>query len=181
MKRRWLLLLGVLLALDLGVFWWWWNDRRESVFDTEIRQAAAEYGMDPALIKAVVWRESRFNPDARGSAGEMGLMQLREIAAREWAESMGLCDFAVEHLADVRTNLLAGTWYLKKYRELSPHPDDPLPFALAAYNAGPTKAREWARDTTDSTTFIGGISYPATKNYVLTVQQRYKEFRESFK
>lgn len=180
MKRSWILLLAALFCLDVAVYWWWTNDSRESRFDREIRQVASEHDMDPALIKAVVWRESRFDPKARGTAGEIGLMQLRELAAREWAEANGIRDFEPTHLLNTRTNLLAGTWYLKKWRDRSPHPEDPLPFALAAYNAGPTKAREWARDANGSTEFIAVIGYSATQQYVQTVRQRQEEFRKSF-
>lgn len=180
MSRHWVVFLAVLFCLDVVVFWWWWNDRRETRYDLQIHQAAAEYGMDPALIKAVVWRESRFNPQARGSAGEIGLMQLREIAAREWAEANGVRGFQNEHLLNPHTNLLAGTWYLKKWRDRSPHPDDPLPFALAAYNAGPTKAREWAQEVNGSEAFIEKIGYMSTKQYVKVVRQRRIEFQKSF-
>ena len=152
----------------------------ENRFDHEIQQAAVAYGIAPALIKAVVWRESRFNPKARGSAGKIGLMQLREIAAREWAEANGVRGFQNEHLLNPHTNLLAGTWYLKKWRDRSPHPDDPLPFALAAYNAGPTKAREWARSDNSTGNFINRIDYPSTKEYVLTILQRQVEFQKMF-
>lgn len=174
------MLIVVLFCLDAVLLWWWMNDSRESRFDREIHQAAVEHDMDPALIKAVVWRESRFNPEARGTSGEIGLMQLRELAAREWAEANGIRGFETEHLLNPRTNLLAGTWYLKKWCDRSPHPDDPLPFALAAYNAGPTKAREWAREVNGSSAFIEGIGYPATQQYVQTVRQRQVEFKESF-
>ena len=180
MKRRWVVLLALLFCLDVMVFWWWWNDRRESRFDQQIHQVASKYGMDPALIKAVVWRESRFNPTALGSAGEIGLMQLREIAAREWAEVNGVRGFEIKHLLNPHTNLLAGTWYLRKWRDRSPYPDDPLPFALAAYNAGPTKAREWAREVNGSRAFIEKIGYLSTKQYVKVVRQRRMEFQKSF-
>ncbi len=66
--------------------YWWWQGRLERSQDGPIRAAAQRYGVEPALIKAVVWRESRFHPRARGRAEEIGLMQLQEEAAREWAE-----------------------------------------------------------------------------------------------
>ena len=52
--------------------------------DVLIRSVAEEHGVDPMLVKAVVWRESRFDPRKVGTAGERGLMQLTEGAASEW-------------------------------------------------------------------------------------------------
>jgi soluble lytic murein transglycosylase len=180
-KGRWIWIILVLLGLDVAVFMWWRTQQRENAFDTEIQQAATACGVAPELIKAVVWRESRFNPDARGSSGEYGLMQIQEIAANEWATAVNNKDFKPEHLLNPQTNLLAGTWYLSKWSNRSPHTDNPQPFALAAYNAGPTKARGWAKDTNSSEEFIGRIDYPATKDYVLSVQKRTQHYRNSFK
>ena len=180
-KIRWFWIILVLLALDVAVFMWWRTQQRENAFDTEIQQAAVAYGIAPELVKAVVWRESRFNPVARGSSGEYGLMQIQETAANEWAAAMKNNDFRPEHLLNPKTNLLAGAWYLSKWSNRSPHTDDPRPFALAAYNAGPTKAREWAKDTNSSVEFVKRIDYPATKDYVSSVQRKIPHYRGSFK
>ena len=64
-----------------------------------IRDAARLRGIDPMVVKAVVWRESRFQPGKVGLDGERGLMQITEAAAREWVKnekvapvySHGLC------------------------------------------------------------------------------------------
>lgn len=168
------------MALDAAVYLWWRSQLREGSFDVEIRQAAATNGIDPALVKAVAWRESRFNPDARGASGEYGLMQIQETAAREWAAAVSNTSFEPEDLLDPKTNLMAGSWYLKKWSDRAPHADNPLPFALAAYNAGPAKAREWAKDTNSSVEFIEQIGYQATRDYVLSVQEKAGRYRESF-
>ena len=52
------------------------GDFKESRFDAIIREVAEAYDVDPLLIKAMVWHESRFNPLAEGRAGEIGLMQM---------------------------------------------------------------------------------------------------------
>jgi len=84
-KRRWKwIILLIILADGLAGGWWyyWQRDRSQ---DAVILAAAQRYGVDPALVKAVVWRESWFNPGARGKKEEIGLMQLRAAAAGEWA------------------------------------------------------------------------------------------------
>src|SRR5258706_1536123 len=88
----------VILLLSGAVFiYWWWQGRLERSQDGAIRAAAQRYGVDPALVKAIVWRESRFNPSAHGKAEELGLMQIREDAAREWAEAERVAGFEHEH------------------------------------------------------------------------------------
>jgi soluble lytic murein transglycosylase len=91
--RRWIpwVLVAVLMLATAAVLW----NRlapgpRDQRFDREVRAAARLYGVDPALIKAVIWKESTFNPSARGKVGEIGLMQLREPAAVEWSTSEGV-------------------------------------------------------------------------------------------
>src|SRR3954467_13230233 len=87
-KRPWLIpLLLVLVLVDVLLVRWWLGHRREIAAERAILNAAWRYNMDPAFIKAVVWRESRFDPKAKGRVGEIGLMQVGEAAAKEWAES----------------------------------------------------------------------------------------------
>src|SRR5215212_3470896 len=73
--------------LIVGAAWWYRYYQRVRQFEPEIAVAAARYRIDPLLVKAVIWRESNFNPNAKGRAGEIGLMQIREDAALEWADA----------------------------------------------------------------------------------------------
>src|SRR3954467_12574464 len=82
--------------------------------DALIRSVAAEHQVDPMLVKAVVWRESRFDAQKIGTAGERGLMQVTERAASEGARENRVENFRVEELFDPQTNLQAGTWYLSR-------------------------------------------------------------------
>ena len=125
----------VLLALGVISYWSWdyWRERR---FDSVILAAANRCQIDPALVKAVVWRESRFDPDARGRAGELGLMQIRAAAASEWASAEHLASFEHRACLDPATNTLAGAWYLKKLLLRYQQTDHPAAYALANYNAG---------------------------------------------
>src|SRR5437868_10747094 len=111
MKRRWLALIVILGVMGPGSIYWMWQGKRERSQDGPIRAAAQRYGVEGSLIKAVVWRESRFDPTVRGRAGEIGLMQLQEAAAQEWADAEHIATFQHEHCFDPRTNTLAGAWY----------------------------------------------------------------------
>lgn len=181
-KRRLLLIFGLFLAGALAGYWWW-QGRLERSQDGPIRAAAQRYGVDPALVKAVVWRESRFNPSARGAAEEIGLMQIREDAAREWAEAAHIQGFAHEHCFDPVTNTLAGTFYLKKLLKRYPQADDPIPYALADYNAGRGNVLKWnhGEAATNSAVFIEEIGFPGTKDYVRAVMRRCERYRPFFR
>src|SRR6476661_5617199 len=69
----------------LYAFYEWMRRARFHQYDRLIRSVALEHRLDPMLVKAVVWRESRFDPKKRGTHGERGLMQVSEVAANEWA------------------------------------------------------------------------------------------------
>jgi soluble lytic murein transglycosylase len=173
----------LLLVTGGAVLYWWhlgWLERSQ---DGPIRAAARRYSVEPALVKAVVWQESRFNPRVRGRAGEVGLMQIREEAAREWAESEHIAGFDHEHCIDPATNTMAGTWYLRKILNRYNRTDDPLPYALADYNAGRGNVLKWnlGEATTNSAAFMTQIAFPGTRAYVASVLARYEYYRPRFR
>ncbi len=175
-KRGWQLL--VLLMLGLAAHWGWdyWREHR---YDKEILAAAQRYQLDPGLVKAVVWRESHFNSDARGRAGELGLMQIRATAAQEWAKSEHLAAFEHQSCLDPATNTLAGAWYLKKVLRRYDQTDDPIPYALADYNAGRSNLLRWKHGLaeTNSAAFVAQIEFPSTKSYVQAIMARSEHYR----
>jgi soluble lytic murein transglycosylase len=168
-----LFLLGVALAYCS------WQYRLDRSQNGPIRAAARRYGVDRALVKAVVWRESRFKPAARGRAQEIGLMQLREIAAQEWADAEHITTFEHEHCIDPGTNTMAGAWYLSKLLKRYTETDDPVPYALADYNAGRGNVLKWNQGmaATNHTAFIAQIGFPGTKAYVQSVMHRRALYR----
>jgi soluble lytic murein transglycosylase len=181
-RARWAV---ILLTVVAGVCWarWWWQGRVERSQDNVIMQAALRYGVEPALVKAVVWQESRFDPDARGRAREIGLMQLREQAAREWATAENIDNFAHEHCFSPRTNTLAGTFYLARLLKRYAQTDDPLPYALADYNAGRGNVLKWlnGEGSTNSEAFVAQVGFPGTRKYVEAVTARYRYYQPRFK
>jgi len=143
--------------------------------DVLIRSIASEHRIDPMLVKAVVWRESRFDPQKFGSAGERGLMQVSEGAAKEWAQDKRDGNFRVEELFDSKVNLQAGTWYLARAMQRWENQSDPVPFALAEYNAGASRERRWAGGddlVIPPDTFRNNIDFPGTRNYVDSIMAR---------
>lgn len=174
-RRRILILLVFALGVYLGFKYW-----REHRFDKAIAVAANRYKLEPALIKAVIWRESRFHPNARGSAGELGLMQVRDAAAFEWAASERIVGFEFDACLDPATNTLVGAWYLKQTMARYKQADDPLPYALAEYNAGRGNVLKWRTGSalTNSAAFINQIGFPGTRAYVQSIVKRYKYYSQ---
>ncbi len=148
---------------------------RYSEHDRLIADAAKKYGVDPLLVKAVVWRESRFTVTKIGDAGERGLMQLSESAAREWAAAHRIEVFVYADLFDARTNIEAGTWHLGRALERWKDRDDPLPFALAEYNAGRVLVERWAADGADAQKMMRTAAW-STRQYVDEVIRRYQRY-----
>jgi soluble lytic murein transglycosylase len=144
-------------------------------YDDIIARVAASYSLDPKLIRAVIWRESGFRANRRGRHGEIGLMQVTENAAKEWAEANNMANFRKNDLFNPETNIEAGTWYLKRSIARWSNKTNPLPYALAEYNAGRSNAVRWAAsDKGDANKFWHGITYPSTKRYVRDVLARYR-------
>ena len=161
----------------------WLEKKQFSYFDRTIIQSAQAYALEPALIKAVIWKESQFDAFATGSAGEIGLMQLTDAAAFEWADASKIATFEPEHLYHPSTNTLAGCYYLAKMIKGFPKCDDPIPFALASYNAGRSQVLRWSQGngTTNATAFIEQIGFPSTKRYVQSILKERRRFEADFK
>jgi soluble lytic murein transglycosylase len=182
MRRRWLWLLLGLLLFD-GILAAWWSRRhRESRFDTLIVKASKRYGVDAALVKAVIWRESNFNPSVVGTVGEIGLMQLRSMAASEWAQAEGRGALLQERLYDPETNIQVGTWYLGKLLKRYQHADNAVPYALADYNAGRTHVLRWmqGKGKTQSAEFLSQMDFRGTQQYIQAIMKRHAKYQPSF-
>lgn len=157
---------------------------RFSAYDTLIDDIGAKHGIDPQLIKAIVWRESAFHPEKVGGAGERGLMQVGEGAAADWAKAEKIETFVPTDLFDPRTNLDVGTWYMSRALTRWKGKRDPIPFALAEYNAGRTRVERWIAitdlgDKASSDDLLAAIDFPSTRRYVQDIVRRHRHYREA--
>lgn len=169
--RRIILVVPLLGLLGLGIWGGQWV-LSVMAYDELIESVADQWDVDPRLVRAVAWQESRMKTDAVGGVGERGLMQVTEPVGIKWALIHGVTDFEVEDLFDPETNLHVGTWYLARALDQWGDRTDPVPYALAQYNAGRSHALRWAQnDGNDARQFIAAITFPTTQAYVRNVQR----------
>lgn len=172
----------LILLAAVGLVDWWSELRKESRYDAEILRVAGKNGVDPALVKAVVWRESKFNPKVRGRVGEIGLMQIRPLTAQEWTQSEFPGRKFEGNLFEPQTNLQIGAWYLGKLLRRYAKTDNPLPYALADYNAGRNNVLRWNKGAaaTNSALFLTQMTFPATQEYIRSISKRSLKYQRQF-
>jgi soluble lytic murein transglycosylase len=164
------------LALAMGAAWvveeepdWYLRARYPLEYEQIIRAHADNHDLDPALLAAVVYVESRFDPNARSAAGAIGLMQLLPDTAEGIAVRTGGHRFVVADLRDPEINVRYGSWYLDHLRERY----DDTRTALAAYHAGQGNVDAWLRDG-------GRIEFPETRRYVDEVTRLRKVYATAY-
>lgn len=128
--------------------------KKESSFYPIIIQAADKHNVDPALIMAIIMAESRYNPMATSKKGAIGLMQIMPRTASA---------FSTEDMYDPVHNINVGVEY---FRDLLNKFEGNVELALAAYNAGPRKVREYQ----------GVPPYKATIYYIKKVFEYYRYY-----
>lgn len=186
MKRLTLACVGLLLAAACLVGLYRFNQYWQHRFDSLIARHASFYNLDADLVWSVIYEETYFRPWIEGDAGEIGLMQVTPLVAREWAAETGLADLVsqVERdtpgvLRDPERNIQIGCWYLEKVAKR--YRDEPAATAqmLAAYNAGASRVTEWARrgagePPPSEEAFVERITFPTTREYVTSIIARYR-------
>jgi soluble lytic murein transglycosylase len=174
--RRLATLVGLLAAVGLLFAtlqtakpgWWervWYPLRYEQI----VRGHAHNYRLDPALLAAVIYQESKFEADARSSSGAVGLMQLLPSTAQGIATHTGGARFRTADLLDPEINVRYGSWYLRHL--MQKYGDERT--ALAAYNAGQDNVDRWRADG-------GGIRFSETRAYVKRVEELKGIYRRAY-
>ena len=166
----------------MGYLWWDERQPKLNAYDPLIVSIAHNDGIDPFLIRALIWRESRFNPLTHGEADEHGLMQVTPDVGQMWAKANKIENFKDDDLYDPETNIRAGTWYLNRAIKHWAQTDDPVTFALAEYNAGRKNATKWVDPLApnDHVAFIDRITYPGTRKYVEVILDKREQYRAIF-
>ena len=184
-----LLILITVFAVCAAVFLWrggrWLYQyfSRPARYENIIRAAGLRNQIDPALIKAVIWKESRFDRNARGLKGEIGLMQIMpgpKFAAADWAKAHRCKLPSPGALYDPALNIDVGAWYLARAIRRYAGYRDAVALGLCEYNAGPQRASDW-KPQNPKDPVIDRISIPSTKIYVRDILDRYHFYKEQEK
>ena len=130
-----------------------------------VNQAAKEFNLEPALLKAVMATESGFNPSAVSPKGAIGLMQIMPDTAERYGLIGDTAKTIQEKLSDPRTNIRLGARYLRDLLRMFPMKQE---LVLASYNAGEGAVKKYKNQIPP---------YPETRNYVQVVSQFYQIYR----
>jgi soluble lytic murein transglycosylase len=143
-----------------------------------IREQAAEKHLDPALIAAVIYAETKFEP--RDSAvGAIGLMQVMPATASFLAHRSGATTFRTSDLANPQVNIAYGSYYLRYL--LHEYHGKVIP-ALAAYNGGESNVDRWEADARASgrSLTVADIPFPETRAYVARVLHAEGQYKRKY-
>ena len=138
---------------------WFQRVRYPLKYEQIVRGHARNYQLDPALVAAVIYQESKFHADAQSESGAIGLMQLQPETAKGIAIRTGGSRFQTSDLYVPEINVRYGSWYLRHL--LDKYDDEKT--ALAAYNAGQRNVDEWRAEGK-------GIQFSETRDYVDKVE-----------
>lgn len=143
-----------------------------------IRTQAAEKHLDPALIAAVIYAETKFDPRP-SPAGAQGLMQILPQTAEFLARRSGATTFTTADLATPEVNIAYGTYYL---RYLIDEYDGKVTLALAAYNGGEANVNRWVAEARRNghSLSVADIPFPETRAYVQKVLRSQQEYRQAY-
>jgi soluble lytic murein transglycosylase len=142
---------------------WYLRARYPLRYEHIVRGHAENYRLDPALVAAVIYQESKFDPDARSDSGAIGLMQLLPETAEGIATRTGGSRFEVDDLYDPEINIRYGSWYLRNLLDKYGTEEE----ALAAYNGGQGNVDR-------------GVVFPETRHYVERVRELRTIYRDAY-
>jgi soluble lytic murein transglycosylase len=153
------------------------SDRTKELMDFDQRfpmplrdlvvRRAEQIRLDPAYVYGLIRQESRFVMDARSHVGASGLMQVMPATAKWTAKKIGMTGFTPDQITDREVNVAIGTGYLKLVLDDF---EGSMPMATAAYNAGPSRPRQWRNGPVlDAAIWAENIPFHETRDYVKKV------------
>ena len=153
--------------------------RLDYSYDHLIVEAAKRNRLDPNLVRAVIWRESRFDYRAKGLKGEIGLMQIMPgsaYAAADWARAHRRRIPSVRALQDPKLNIEIGCWYLGRALRRYRHYKEAAILALCEFKDGARTTANWLPDNRYAAV-APGITNRGTRQYIREIMQRYYYYR----
>jgi soluble lytic murein transglycosylase len=148
-------------------------------YRAELERFAKANGLDPFLVAALIRQESEFNPKAVSRMNARGLTQILPGTGRELSRRLKVKTYATASLFVPAVNLQLGTFYLKSIVD---NLGGRWEAALAAYNAGPSRAKAWSSwgEFREPAEFIETVPFSETRNYIQTVLRNADTYRRIY-
>ena len=144
----------------------------------DLRGHIQQNQLEEAWVYGLMRQESRFVTQAKSNVGAAGLMQVMPATARWIARKLGIRDYRKKQVNNMENNLIFGTYYMKTV--LGWFDNNPV-LASAAYNAGPSRARQWRGDIPlEGAIFTETIPYTETRDYVKKVMSNTVYYAQQF-
>lgn len=187
--KRLAIILITLIVIGCGLYFLdqYWIHR----YDKIIARESARHHVDPDLVWSIAYEETYFRPWKKGRNGEIGLMQVTPVVAREWAADNNSALITSSKpmdadalLQDPERNIQIACWYLQKAGNDYQGMPGREARMLAAYNAGPSRAADWNRVENgarplNEQEFIARIDIPSTRAYVTSILDRYRRVKSA--
>ncbi|UOF92668.1 lytic transglycosylase domain-containing protein [Fodinisporobacter ferrooxydans] len=172
-----LLLILLLIVTSSQTFWKWMYPIE---YYNEITTVAKEMHADPLLVAAIIRTESKFDEHDVSHAGAVGLMQLMPKTADWIAKQAGFSDYHVQSLAQREVNIRLGSWYINYLVKMFKGNEYA---AIAAYNSGPNRVKEWLQSGRWDGTLAGLDHVPVgeTRHFVQRVTYNYNIYKKIYK
>jgi soluble lytic murein transglycosylase len=148
-------------------------------FQASLESHSAAQALDPLLVAALIRQESEFEPTAKSRARAMGLTQIMPATGRELSRRLGIPWHSPAQLYQPDFNVRLGTFFLRRIADsFNGHWEA----TLAAYNAGPTRARRWMDwgSYREPAEFVESIPFHETRNYVQSVIRNADVYRRLY-
>lgn len=148
-----------------------WTLRYPTYYSDLILAESKTNGMDPLLMFALVRQESSFYTWSTSSAGALGLGQVMPATGREIAQKLGVKTFTTDQLYLPYISIRFGAWYLAQDLKMF---DEPI-YALAAYNAGAGRVKQWQRSDLDLA--VEEVDLSETNLYINIVYSNWRQYQ----
>ena len=187
--KRIAIILITLIVIGCGLYFLdqYWIHR----YDAVIARESARHHVDPDLVWSIAYEETYFRAWKKGRNGEIGLMQVTPVVAREWAADNNSELLTASKpmdadalLLDPERNIQIACWYLEKAGTNYQGTPGREARMLAAYNAGPSRAADWNRVEAgarplNEQEFIARIDIASTRAYVTSILDRYRRVKSA--
>ncbi len=156
----------------------YWEALFPRPFWTDVKRFASANGLDPYLVASLIRQESEFNPNAVSNKNACGLMQLLPKVGKGVAKQQKLKHFSATQLFTPTINVQLGTKYFRSMVDQF----GGFEYALAAYNAGDDRVKDWQSQGKyrDVQEFVESIPFTETREYVQAIMRNANVYRQLY-